>query len=92
MCKKMFYTIFGFVLGLGLASAYLVPELRAQYDSTSNPFTEEKMSPPVPRSYGNLIAISASNLYFQDRDGNVYIVRQRSDTALDSRVAVIPRA
>ncbi len=91
MIKKMLYVSLGFVCGF-LANSFLIPELSAQYGgSSTGSFQETSMQPNVPAEYGKLIAVSGIDLYFQADNGNVYIIKPRTDTTLSSGVTVIKR-
>lgn len=92
--KKVLYVVFGFALGFAIANIVNVPELMAQYGSSKNSgvFEESAMEPAVPASYGRLVAISGIDMYFQGADGNVYIVKPRTGTTLDTRVTVVKRS
>ena len=87
--NKFSYVLVGFVAGLIVASVFAVKEVRAQWGDS---FTEDKLKPPVPAKYGNLVAASGQDMYFQASDGTVYVVRQRAAGRLDNRVTVIVRA
>ncbi|OIO35632.1 MAG: hypothetical protein AUJ74_05275 [Candidatus Omnitrophica bacterium CG1_02_44_16] len=91
--KKVLYVVFGFVVGFAIANIVSVPEIMAQsgFSKNSGVFEESAMEPPVPASYGKLAAISGIDMYFQGENGNVYIVKPRSSSTLDTRVTVIKR-
>jgi hypothetical protein len=88
--KKILFILFGFVFGFFVASAFFLPELKAQFGS-SGTFEEADMQPLVPAKYGKLVAVSGIDLYFQGADGSVYIVRPHTDKVLGTQVTVIRR-
>ena len=87
---KVFYVVFGVVVGFMTASAFFTPELKAQWGTSS--FKEEAMESSLPAKYGKLVAVSGIIMYFQAEDGSVYIVKPRTNTELDSSVTVIRRS
>ncbi len=87
--SKIFYVLMGVLIGVILVGIFSICEVKAQMGST---FSEEKLTPAVPVVYGNLVAVLNLDMYFQAKDGTVYIVRQRTSKDLDSHVAVIPRS
>lgn len=92
--KKVLYVVFGFTLGFIVANAFSIPELmvRCGFAEGSGAFEESAMEPLVPASYGKLVAISGIDMYFQGADGNVYIVKPRTGSTLDTRVTVVKRS
>ncbi len=93
MKKKIFFVLFGFTLGFIVSNAFFIPELRAQYGfSGGDTFQETEMRPPLPAKYGKLVGISGIDLYFQGADGTVYLVKPRTQDALDTHVTVIKRS
>ncbi len=91
--KKGGYILVGFVLGClgtGIFSARAL-EAQSAFSKGSEGFSYDKMQPPVPASFGYLVAVSGINLYFQGDNGTVYIVKPRSGNNLDTQVAVIQR-
>lgn len=90
MRKNIFYILAGFIAGILMGSAFFIPKLAAQSDSGN--FQEERLSPEVPNRFGSLIAVNGVNYYFQGKDGNIYILRQRTGSELDAHVTVIPRS
>jgi len=90
MFKKMLYVVVGFVFGFIFTSAFFIPELRAQWESSS--LNEMAMQSLLPAKYGKLVGVSGITMYFQADNGNVYIVKPRTDTELDPAVTVIKRS
>jgi hypothetical protein len=88
--KKVLYVLLGFALGFFVASAFFIPELQAQWENGA--FNEGTMRPSVPAKYGKLVAVSGIIMYFQAENGNVYIVKPRTDTELDPAVTLIKRS
>jgi hypothetical protein len=93
MARKIVYVMFGFAMGF--VFSLFVPELGAQYGDTwggsSKSFDEKIGTTPIPAKYGDLVGIQGTLLYFQGKDGTVYLMRQRSDSEMEKRVVVIPR-
>ena len=87
--KKSSYMLMGFLMGLVVASVFAVKEVKAQWGDS---FSEDTLKPPVPGSYGTLVAASGQDMYFQKEDGTLYIVRQRTSGRLETRVSVITRS
>jgi serine protease inhibitor len=89
--KKMLYGLFGFALGFVAATAFFLPELKAQsaFSGAGSAFQESQMQPSLPAKYGKLIAVSGIDLYFQGNDGTVYIVKPRTGNVLDTQVTMI---
>lgn len=90
--KKVFYVIFGFILGLLMADVFSFPEVMAQYGGgRSSAFSEDYMTPDIPSSYGRLVAVSGIDLYFQSDDGSITIVKPRTRREVDTNVVVLKR-
>jgi hypothetical protein len=90
MRKNIFYVLIGFAVGILSGSVFFIPQLAAQSDFGS--FQEEKLSTAVPSYFGSLVAVNGVNYYFQGKGGNIYILRQRTGSELDTHVTVIPRS
>jgi hypothetical protein len=93
MKKKIMYVLFGFVLGFIATNAFFVPELMAQYGlgASGTTFSVTEIRPAVPAGYGNLVAVSDLKFYFQDKDGNIHILSQRTPTEWNTQITVIKR-
>ncbi len=92
--RKMGYGIVGFVLGCLACGIFSARALEAQsaFSKGTGGYSFDTMQPPLPASFGQLVAVSGINLYFQGEGGMVYVVKPRSGNALDTQVTVIPRA
>ncbi len=88
--KKLFYFVIVFAIGF-LMSGFLSSVSFAQLGAGSGYFSEEEMDTKIPSRYGNLVAISGIYLYFQGPDGTIYILKQKTQSQLDSNVVVIKR-
>jgi hypothetical protein len=92
MFKKVLYGLTGLMIGFFLASAFFMPELKAQtWGVGSSTFTETTMKNSIPASYGNLVAIFELGMYFQAQDGTIRIVKPRTGSEFDPNVTVIKR-
>lgn len=89
MFKKMLYVVVGLAFGFIFTSAFFIPELKAQWGGNS--FSETAMQSLLPAKYGKLVGVSGITMYFQAENGDVYIVKPRTDTELDPAVTVIKR-
>ncbi len=87
------YIWVGFVVGCLVAGIFSARALEAQsaFGKSSGGFSYDKMQPPLPASFGHLVAVSGINLYFEGENGAVYIVKPRSGNNLDTQVTVIQR-
>jgi len=93
--RKVLFIVVVFFFGFIMAGVFFSPESWAQYVSgagAASGYDEVAMTSKVPSSYGNLVAISGIYLYFQGDDGTIYILKQRTQSELDSRVVVIKRS
>ena len=88
MFRKMLYVLAGFVIGF-VAATFFSASLFAQMGSKS--YTEDAFSSNIPSNYGRLVGVSGLSMYFEASDGTIYIVRQRTQNDMDSRVSVIKR-
>lgn len=90
--KRIVGVLMGFVGGLVVGVIFCSGQLFAQHDlGSSKNFSEEVMDSRVPPGYGKLVAISGLDFYFQGDDGTVYILKQKTQSALDPHVTVIKR-
>jgi len=93
--KKGLTVLTGFVLGCLVAGIFSARFLEAESAFTnpgSKDYSFESMTPPIPASFGSLVAVSGINLYFQGANGVIYVVKPRSGNTFDSQVTMIPRS
>ncbi|MGE5279328.1 MAG: hypothetical protein ACM3L6_01105 [Deltaproteobacteria bacterium] len=94
--RRTLYLATGFILGFLAAGIFSARMREAQaaigIDAESTGFSFDRMEPAVPASFGRLVAVNGIDLYYENQDGTVYIVKPRSGNSLDTRVTMIPRS
>lgn len=93
MKRKFMIGLFGFVLGFCVSSIFSIPDLLAQHATWAQGerLQQNPMESAIPKSYGDLKAVSGIEMYFQGEDGTIYIVEPRTAEKLKTEVKVIHR-